>query len=75
MIAHQNTNWSIFVLHGPYRAWWPNGALGNLGQYDLGEPVGKWTSWYFDGQLESEQWYENGTLIRERRWDRNGDET
>ena len=57
----------VTVMHGPYKAWWPNGALSVSGNYDYGKPVGKWTGWYMDGKIQGEDWFEDGKLVRERR--------
>jgi len=56
------------VLHGPYRAWWPNGQLGNDGYYEMGVPVGTWTGWYHSGVIQGINVYENGKLVKEERY-------
>jgi hypothetical protein len=38
----ETTRGGRVVLHGPYRAWWPNGQLGTDGQYRYDKPVGTW---------------------------------
>lgn len=60
------------VLHGPYRAWWPSGKLGNAGQYEYGKAVGKWTAWYSNGKLQGEEWFENGVVVKARYFDERG---
>ncbi len=62
------------VQHGPYRAWWPNGKLGTTGQYDHGKAVGKWTGWYSSGELQGEEWFQNGKKVKARYLDRKGRE-
>lgn len=60
------------VQHGPYRAWWPNGKRGNLGQYEYGKAVGKWTGWYPSGKLQGEEWFENGVVVKAHYFDEQG---
>ncbi|MDH4099873.1 MAG: hypothetical protein OEV28_04800 [Nitrospirota bacterium] len=63
------------VMHGPFRAWWPNGKLGTEGQYDHGKAVGVWRGWYETGELQGEEWFENGKKVRSRYLDKQGRET
>jgi len=56
------------VLHGPYRAWWPNGQLGTVGQYHYGKPVGVWRGWYADGKRQGEESFEDGRRVGGRYW-------
>jgi antitoxin component YwqK of YwqJK toxin-antitoxin module len=63
------------VMHGPYRAWWPNGRLGTSGQYNHGEPEGKWSGWYPSGQLQGEEWFESGKRVKSRYFDKKGKPT
>jgi hypothetical protein len=60
------------VMHGPYRAWWPNGRLGTVGQHSVGQPVGRWEGWYPDGKKQGTEWYEKGKLVRRNYLDGNG---
>ena len=60
------------VMHGPYRSWWPNGTLGNSGQYDRGKAVGKWSAWFPSGKLQAEEWFEDGQRTRARYWNEEG---
>ena len=60
------------VLHGPYRAWWPNGQLGTDGQYQYGKPVGVWKGWYADGKRQGEEGFADGRRVRGRYWNENG---
>jgi len=62
------------VHHGPYRAWYPNGVLGTSGQLTLGKPVGEWKAWFPSGKLLSDEWYEDGRLVRARYWNEEGQE-
>lgn len=62
------------VQHGPYRAWWPNGKLGTEGQYDYGKAVGHWRGWYETGELQGEEWFENGIKVKVRYFDKKGHE-
>jgi hypothetical protein len=59
-------------MHGPYRAWWPNGKLGTAGQYEDGVATGKWTGWYPSGKLQGYEWFEAGKSIRTQQWQENG---
>lgn len=59
-------------MHGPYRAWWPNGKLGNEGQYKHGAEIGKWRAWYESGKLQGEEWFENGDKKKGRYYDKQG---
>lgn len=56
------------VFHGPYRAWWPNGRLGNEAHYDYGTPVGLWLGWYESGALQGSNLYENGVVVEKKRY-------
>jgi antitoxin component YwqK of YwqJK toxin-antitoxin module len=60
------------VQHGPYRSWWPNGKLGTTGQYVYGKAEGKWQGWYSTGQLQGEEWFENGRKVKAIYYDRKG---
>lgn len=60
------------VMHGPYRAWYPNGRLGTSGQYANGEPIGKWSNWYPSGRLQAFEWFEEGKAVRVQYWDEMG---
>ena len=60
------------VLHGPYRAWWPNGQLGTDGRYHYGRPVGVWKGWYVDGKRQGEESFEDGRRIGGGYWNENG---
>jgi antitoxin component YwqK of YwqJK toxin-antitoxin module len=59
-------------MHGPYRAWWPNGKLGTVGQYENGVTEGKWSGWYSNGHLQGYEWFKAGKLVRGRYWDESG---
>lgn len=61
-------------MHGPYRAWWPNGKLGTEGEYDHGKATGKWRGWYESGQLQGEEWFENGKKTKGNYYDKQGNE-
>ncbi|MBX2882804.1 MAG: hypothetical protein KTR32_22835 [Granulosicoccus sp.] len=56
------------VFHGPYRAWWPNGRLGNEAHYEYGVPVGLWRGWYASGALQGSNLYENGVVVHKERY-------
>ena len=60
------------VMHGPYRAWWPNGQLGTVGQYRSGVAVGKWSAWYPSGKLQGHEWFEAGRSVRTKQWSEAG---
>jgi antitoxin component YwqK of YwqJK toxin-antitoxin module len=61
------------VLHGPYRAWYPNGTLGTKGQYHYGQATGFWEAWYENGQKEAEGYFDNGEEIGDwKYWDKKG---
>lgn len=60
------------VLHGPYRAWYPNGVLGTSGQYDKGKSVGKWYGWYDTGEKQGEEIFINGKKTTSKYWDKKG---
>ena len=60
------------VLHGPYRSWWSNGKLGNVGQYEKGKAVGKWMAWYETGQKQAEETFFNGKKVSETLWNKDG---
>ena len=61
-------------MHGPYRVWWPNGKLGNEGQYEHGDASGKWRAWYETGELQGEEWFENGKKAKGHYYDKQGHE-
>ncbi len=63
------------VLHGPYRAWWPNGKLGTRGQYTTGKRTGKWIGWYPSGKLQGNEWYVSDKLSRSEYWKESGERT
>ena len=60
------------VEHGPYRAWWPDGKLGTTGQYVYGKAEGKWRRWSSTGQLQEEEWFENGRKVKDIYYDDKG---
>ncbi len=62
------------VMHGPYRAWWPNGKLGTEGQYLNGKPDGLWRGWYESGELQGEELFKNGIKVKSRYYDKQGKE-
>ena len=59
-------------MHGPYRAWWPNGRLGTKGQYEDGVQVGEWVGWYASGKLQGREWYVKGKLSHSEYWSESG---
>jgi antitoxin component YwqK of YwqJK toxin-antitoxin module len=59
-------------MHGPYRSWWPNGKLGTSGQYVYGKAEGKWRGWYRTGELQGEEWFENGKSVKVIYYDKKG---
>lgn len=59
-------------MHGPYRAWWPNGRLGDQGQYSYGQMTGRWRAWHKNGKLQAEEWYDKGHKTKGFYWDKNG---
>ena len=59
-------------MHGPYKSWWPNGKLGNEGQYERGKATGKWRGWYESGELQGEEWFEDGVKMKAVYYDRQG---
>ena len=61
-------------MHGPYRAWWPNGNLGTEGQYEHGVATGKWRGWYESGELQGEEWFEGGRKTKSVYFDKRGHE-
>jgi len=61
-------------MHGPYRAWWPNGKPGTEGQYEHGTATGKWRGWYESGELQGEEWFENGRKTKGVYYDKRGHE-
>src|ERR1700741_1141154 len=69
-VAHDGS----VVLHGPYRAWWPNGVLGTSGQYVLGKAEGDWKGWFPSGKLQGEEQFEDGALVKGRYWNEEGQE-
>ena len=60
------------VMHGPYRSWWSNGKLGTYGQYVYGKAEGKWRGWYKTGELQGEEWFENGKSVKVIYYDKKG---
>ena len=56
------------LMHGPYKAWYPSGILGNKGQYNEGVATGIWYSWYNNGSPQSEEHYKNGKVISKKQW-------
>jgi hypothetical protein len=61
-------------MHGPYRAWWPNGKLGTEGQYSHEKQTGRWRGWYETGELQGEEWYEDGRRVKGHYFDKAGHE-
>jgi antitoxin component YwqK of YwqJK toxin-antitoxin module len=59
-------------MHGPYRAWWPNGILGTKGQYEHGIATGKWLGWYPNGKIQGEELFKNGGKIKAQYFDKQG---
>jgi len=60
------------VLHGPYRAWYPNGKLGTSGHYDKGKPVGTWYGWYESGARQGEEVFVDGKKVSSKYWEEKG---
>ena len=61
------------VSTGPYRRWWPDGALESEGTLSLGAHVGEWRSWHRNGQLAKHTFYtDRGTGVCGRKWDKQG---
>ena len=63
------------VMHGPYRSWWPNGKLGNQGQYNYGQMTGRWHAWHENGKLQGDESYAKGGKVKGLYWDKNGHKT
>jgi len=59
-------------MHGPYKAWWPSGALGNAGEFANGEKSGVWLAWYKSGKLQARERYVEGRLIKGDYWSDDG---
>lgn len=38
------------VMHGKYTSFWGNGQVFESGQYDLGQPAGRWQYWHSSGR-------------------------
>jgi hypothetical protein len=60
------------VEHGPYRSWWPNGRLGTKGTMVYGKAEGRWTGWYETGELQGEEWFKDGKIVKARYYDKEG---
>jgi antitoxin component YwqK of YwqJK toxin-antitoxin module len=61
------------ILHGPYRAWYPNGNLGTSEMYDHGKLTGPAVYFWDNGEKQAEGKYKNG--LREgfwKFWDKSG---
>ena len=62
------------VEAGPHRLWHRNGILEFSCELHDGNPVGLARSWFEDGSLEEEQFFDgHGALEWSRRWDAAGD--
>jgi hypothetical protein len=61
------------LMHGPYRAWWPNGRLGTSGQYANGQATGEWKDWYQNGKVQGREWYVAGKLSRSEYFSESGE--
>jgi antitoxin component YwqK of YwqJK toxin-antitoxin module len=66
----------VWIAHGDFEVWHPDGAKRARGTYATGEQDGIWQEWYANGQLGSRggwnagvrsgawtYWYEDGTLL------------
>jgi hypothetical protein len=49
------------VFHGPYVAYWPNGAPQSQGQYEEGFRSGRWVFFDQAGALTGETWFKAGS--------------
>lgn len=45
---------------GPYREFYDDGSIKVIGKIKNGKRVGKWSSWFKSGELQSELAYKNG---------------
>lgn len=61
------------IPHGPDREWWADGPIKSEGQVNYGVPAGIWRTWHHNGQLASEQEFDDeGDPIETRTWDESG---
>ena len=58
--------------HGPHRSWWPNGRLATKGTYVFGKAEGRWSGWDETGELQGEEWFKNGKIVKARYYDKQG---
>ncbi len=56
------------LAHGRDVAWCSNGRLRFEREFERGEPRGRWRSWFENGALESEAFYEPGRATRMSWW-------
>jgi antitoxin component YwqK of YwqJK toxin-antitoxin module len=59
-------------MHGPYREWWPSGKPSVVGQYVYGKAEGRWQGWYETGELQGEEWFVKGKVVRSVYYDKKG---
>lgn len=49
------------IFHGPYVAYWPNGARQSQGQYAHGFRTGRWVFFDREGVVTGETWFKDGS--------------
>jgi len=59
-IMIQETNYADSVRHGTDKLWYDDGQLKSEGQYENGEPVGKFVSYFQDGKVSIEVAFKEG---------------
>lgn len=67
-----------FYLNRPdsiYREWNETGKLATEGSYFFGKPYGKWTYYYIDGRIMSEEVSKDSVLLMESFWMPNAEHT
>jgi len=63
------------MSHGKYTKYYPNGRTAEKGQYTNNRKTGTWQSWYDNGKKRSVTKYNNGRVVNEKRWTREGKRT
>jgi len=62
--AHQRLDEDgVWSLEGPWRAWYPNGTLEELGGYRTDREHGAWTWWYANGAEMARGAFEDGERV------------
>jgi len=64
--------WGDSGLEGINTDWYENGQKESMNTYKNGKIDGMWTYWYQNGQIRFVAFYDDGDLISNECWDKNG---